>query len=142
MNRAELQRLAQLRLDDAQAMLAASRWPAAYYLIGYAIEFGLKSCVLRHIDATGVIFKDEKYLKRLAGCWSHDLVFLVQLAGLDEPFGLAQQGNAALAGYWGVVKDWKETSRFEERTEAEATALHEAVTHDPDGVMQWIKTRW
>jgi hypothetical protein len=42
-----------------------------------------------------------------------------------------------------VVKDWKETSRYiDERPEAEARALYEAVSHKPDGVFQWIQSRW
>jgi hypothetical protein len=141
-NRSDLQRLAQTRLDDAQALLAASRWSAAYYMTGYAVECGLKSCVLRHIDVTGVIFRDPKYLKSLAQCWSHDLVFLFDLAGLEVDFGMACGANPTLNGYWAVVKDWKETSRYQEKTEAEARALYEAVTHNPDGVFLWIQTRW
>jgi hypothetical protein len=141
-NRTDLQRLAVARLDDGQAMLNASRWSAAYYMTGYAIECGLKSCVLRHIDETGVIFRDQKYLNNLAKCWSHDLVFLVQLAGLEADFGVARGASPALDGYWGVVKDWRETSRYEEKTEAETRALYEAVTHNPDGVFRWIQTRW
>jgi hypothetical protein len=50
--------------------------------------------------------------------------------------------NPALAGYWGVVKDWRETSRYEQKSQPEAEQLFEAVTHDPNGVLQWIQTRW
>jgi hypothetical protein len=141
-NRTDLQRLAQMRLDDAQALLASSRWSAAYYMTGYAVECGLKSCVLRHIEVTGAIFRDRKYLKSLADCWSHDLVFLVELAGLEAEFGRACGSNAALNGYWGVVKDWKETSRYDDKSEAQARDLYQAVTHNPDGVFLWIQTRW
>jgi hypothetical protein len=41
-----------------------------------------------------------------------------------------------------MVKDWKETSRYETKSEAEAQDMFEAVTHDPDGVHQWIRSRW
>jgi hypothetical protein len=77
----------------------------------------------------------------LAKCWSHDLVFLHQRAGLEADFGAARGANTTLEADWGVVKDWKETSRYEDRAEPEAIALYEAVTHDPDGVFRWIQTR-
>jgi len=44
-NKVEWRALAEARVLDAEALLAASRWPAAYYLIGYAVECGLKACV-------------------------------------------------------------------------------------------------
>jgi len=139
-NRVQLQQLAQTRLLDAASLLKEARWAAAYYLTGYAIEF--KSRILRHLGDTGIIFRDQKYLTNLAKCWSHDLVFLHQLGGLEADFGVARGANPTLDAYWGVVKDWKETSRYEDRTEAEARALYEAVTHDPHGVFRWIQTRW
>ncbi len=142
MNRAQLQQLAQTRLVDATSLLKEARWAAAYYLTGYAVECGFKSCILRHLDDTGIIFRDQKYLGRLAQCWSHDLVFLHQLANLEAEFGTARSLNPTLEAHWGVVKDWKETSRYEDRAEPEARALYEAVTHDPDGVFRWIQTRW
>jgi hypothetical protein len=142
MNRAQLQQLARTRLDDAESLLKEARWAAAYYLTGYAIECGFKSCILRHLDDTGAIFRDHKYLTSLAKCWSHDLVFLHQLADLEDEFGKARGANPTLEAYWGVVKDWKETSRYEERAEAESRAMYEAVANDPNGVFKWIQTRW
>jgi len=88
------------------------------------------------------VFGEPNYLKRLAECFTHDLVKLVGLAGLEAEFGTARSANPALGVYWGTVKDWKETSRYELKTEAEAKAIYEAVSHDPDGVYQWIRTRW
>jgi hypothetical protein len=129
-------------LLDAKAFLDAGRWAAAYYLAGYAVECGLKSCVLSHLERTGMIFKERKYLKNLAGCWTHDLDVLVGLAGLIEELGIASGANPALGGYWGVVKDWEETSRYVQKPEAEARALYEAITHEPDGVLRWLRTRW
>jgi HEPN domain-containing protein len=141
-NRKQLQTLAKERLKDAKALIARKRWSAAYYLTGYIIECALKSCVLRHLDATGKIFSDRDYLKRLGDCWTHNLKTLVNLAGLDAAFGPARSANPALAQNWTVVTEWDETSRYKEKTEAEARRLYEAVTHDPDGVLQWIQSHW
>jgi uncharacterized membrane protein (Fun14 family) len=141
-NRTVLQQLAQDRIADASVLLAHSRWSAAYHLAGYAVECGLKSCVLAHLANTGMIFQDKNYLKSLADCWTHDLDRLLALAGLTIEFGLACQADPLLAGYWGVAKDWKETSRYEQKTQVEAEGLYEAITQEPNGVLAWIRTRW
>ena len=51
--RAAWQQLAEDRILDARAHLASGveRWSAAYYLIGYAVECGLKSCILSRVAA-------------------------------------------------------------------------------------------
>jgi hypothetical protein len=141
-NRPQLQKLAQLRLDDAQALLAASRWSAAYYLAGYAVECGLKSCVLRHVHDTGAIFTDSDYLKELSKCWTHDFKLLLKLAGLTATHGAALGANPNFETFWKVTKDWSETSRYEEHTDADARQLYQAITHNPDGVFVWIQQHW
>jgi hypothetical protein len=141
-DRKKLQNLAKVRLKDAEALLGRKRWSGGYYLCGYTIECALKACLLRHLGESGAVFGDPLYLKKLADCWTHDLVKLVNLAGLDTAFGAARGANVALEVFWGVTKDWKETSRYEEKTEAEAKVLYEAVSHNPDGVFRWIQSRW
>jgi len=141
-DRKQLQALAEVRLEDAEALLSKGRWAGAYYLSGYVVECALKSCLLKYLGESGAVFGDEKYLKNLAGCWTHDLVKLVGLAGLDGDFGAARGANPALAAFWGVAKDWKETSRYELRSEVDAKSMYEAVSHDPDGVYRWIRSRW
>jgi hypothetical protein len=69
-------------------------------------------------------------------------VKLVNLAGLDADFGAARGANAALDTFWAVTKTWKETARYEDKTEPEARALYDAVSHDSDGVFRWIQSRW
>ncbi|MBV9327461.1 MAG: HEPN domain-containing protein [Chloroflexi bacterium] len=43
MNRAEYRRIARAKLADAQVLLRARRYDAAYYLAGYVVECGLKA---------------------------------------------------------------------------------------------------
>ena len=136
-----LQKLAKMRLKDAQARLGRRRWSGAYYLSGYVVECALKACLLKHLGESGSIFGSPGYLRQLADCWTHDLVKLVNLAGLDADFGAARSANPVLGGYWGITKDWKETSRYDEKTETDARELFEAVSHKPDGVFLWIQSR-
>ena len=115
MDRKQLQRLANARLQDARALLGRKRWSGAYYLCGYAVECGLKACILRYLGESAAVFGDPAYLRRLGDCWTHDLVKLVNLAGLDEEFGIARGANPALDAFWTVTKDWKENARYEEK---------------------------
>ena len=81
MNRLQWQELAEMRLADARALLKAHRWSAAYYLAGYAVECGLKACILARMStAAEVIFDDKKFSEK---CWTHALIDLVKLAGLE-----------------------------------------------------------
>jgi len=89
-----------------------------------------------------MIFKDGDYLKSLAKCWTHKLPLLITLAGLDSEFESAKRANAAFASNWGCVKDWTETSRYEEATESKARDLIEAISNDPDGVLKWVQRSW
>lgn len=45
-NRFDFQKLAEMRIDDARALLDQNKWAAAYYLAGYAVECGLKACII------------------------------------------------------------------------------------------------
>jgi HEPN domain-containing protein len=47
MNRADFQQLSELRLREAQALLAAGLPDGAYYLAGYAVECALKACIAK-----------------------------------------------------------------------------------------------
>jgi hypothetical protein len=64
-NRADLQFLAKERVLEAGILLKRKKWSGAYYLAGYAIECGLKSCVLVRVENTGIIFEDKKFASDL-----------------------------------------------------------------------------
>ena len=142
MNRTDLQQLANDRIADVEALLAAHRWAGAYHMAGYALECALKSCVLHHIEKTGVIFSDKKYLDALPKCWTHDLSHLLNQTGLMSDFGEACKANPILYGNWGVAKDWTEVSRYQQKNQAEAEELFKAITNVPNGVLPWIQIHW
>jgi hypothetical protein len=139
-NRAHWQRLAEERVVDAQILLGSQRWHAAYHLAGYAVECGLKACILARVDRdSGVIFAAKDFLNN---CWIHDLEKLVENAGLKVDRDGLSSTNKAFQGYWAVAKDWTEKSRYDVKTESQAKELIEAITHDPDGVLPWIRKHW
>lgn len=140
MNRFDFQQLAADRISDGEALLAAHRWAGAYYLAGYAVECGLKSCVLARVSqATEIIFEDRKFSEK---CWTHNLLDLVKLAGLEAARASDMAANAALANHWAVVKDWSEQSRYKPSDEAQARLLFHAITDSENGVLPWIRARW
>lgn len=47
MNRADLQNLAELRINEAKLLLDRGFYQGAYYVAGYAIECALKACIAK-----------------------------------------------------------------------------------------------
>jgi hypothetical protein len=138
-NRAEWQQLARDRIREAKALLAAKLWGGAYYLAGYVVECGLKSCILAYVERTGAIFEDRRYAEK---CWTHDLEELVSLASLEKSLGLAIAANPALKQNWLIVTDWSELSRYRRTPHHKAKRLYRAITDKPDGMMPWITNHW
>src|SRR3954466_13688491 len=116
-NQAELQKMAEERLNDAKALIDGSRWEFAYYAAGYAVECALKSCILARMIHTAWIF-EEKWEAKL--CLTHEFEKLVHLAGLgDQLFSDLKSSAAAgkeLAINWETAKKWTVTSRYEAKT--------------------------
>jgi hypothetical protein len=139
LNRTELRQLADDRVLDARSLLNTSRWSGAYYLGGYAMECGLKACVLAFVEKTGQIFRDKRFSEK---CFTHNLIDLIDVAGLKKEHEDLLKTNPAFALYWGVAKKWTEAARYQQKSEKEARELDEAITNDPDGVLRWIRTNW
>jgi hypothetical protein len=138
-NREECQRLAEDRVLDADALIAAGRWSAAYYLLGYALECALKSCILALVTRTGVIFENKKFIEE---CWTHEPTKLLKSAGLDQELGLAIQANIRLAENWQIAKDWTEIARYRQTDRVAAERIYQAIADPVDGVLPWLKARW
>ncbi|MHB0969451.1 MAG: HEPN domain-containing protein [Thermoanaerobaculia bacterium] len=138
MNRQELQRIADLRVADADTLLAASRYEGAYYLLGYAVECALKACIAKQIREFD--FPDRKLV---LDSYVHDLSKLLNISGVkalhDEEMGT----NRAFATNWSLVKEWKEESRYKTSVpEAVANDFYSAVTDPNSGVLPWLKKHW
>lgn len=140
MNRLEFQALAEERIVDARALLAVGQWSAAYYLAGYAVECGLKACILKRVTAASeVIFEDRKFSDK---CWTHAVEPLLELAGLEDAFEADLGANPALKKNWPIVCAWNEQVRYQTISQDKAEKFFEAVTEPTNGVMSWIGVRW
>ena len=137
MNRTKFQELTKIRVQEANTLLNAGQYPGAYYLVGYAIECALKACISKQVKQYD--FPDRKLANE---AHTHELEKLVGLAGLKQDFEQDRQNNPNLNLNWTIMKDWKETSRYDsEITSQQALDLYSACI-GPNGVLPWIKKRW
>jgi HEPN domain-containing protein len=136
-NRTDLQNLANERIAEAKILFDAGKWSGAYYLAGYAVECGLKACIAK-------LSKPDEFPDKNFGakCWVHDIEQLVELAGLKTTRNVDAGANVNLDANWGIVREWKESSRYDRKNQAEAQALYDAIAQNPDGVLLWIQLHW
>jgi HEPN domain-containing protein len=132
--RSEFQQVAELRVKDAEILLNAQRWDAAYYLAGYAVECALKACIAKGFNQHDI--PDWKFCQNI---FVHDLEKLLKLASLQSQI----VKNSPLDVNWGIVSEWSEKSRYElNTTETDATEMFGAVTDLANGVLVWLKNNW
>jgi len=138
MNRADLQSLAEARVEDARVLLANGRYAAAYYLCGYAVECGIKACVARQIVA-GEYPPDRQYSNDL---FSHDRDKLLVRAELVSALATERAKDSALRTNWDIVKEWSESTRYESKNQQDATRLLDAIADPDHGVLRWLRLHW
>ena len=138
MNRADFQRIAKTRVDEAKALLDCGHDPGAFYLMGYAVECALKACVA--IQVKQYDFPDKRVANE---AFTHDLEKLVKVAGLGPDFEQDRKADPALDLNWAVVKDWDESARYDMGiTSAQARDLFSACVEQRSGILTWVKKRW
>lgn len=138
MNRIDFQKLAEMRIEEAEALLKAMKWAGAYYLAGYAVECGLKACVAKKTKRHDYPDKDFA-----AKCYTHKVEQLVVQAGLQTAFQAARLASANLDLNWTIVKDWDDKARYVwKRSRAPAQGLFDAITDPAHGVLPWIRLHW
>ena len=82
MNRKDLHKLADLRIEEARVLLnKGCCYAGAYYLAGYSVECALKACVAKQIRKHD--FPDRKLIQ---DSYTHDLNKLLGLAGVRREY--------------------------------------------------------
>jgi HEPN domain-containing protein len=134
MNRTDFQVISELRVEEAKALLDRGLYSGAYYLLGYAVECGLKACIAKKTRKYD--FPDKKIVDK---SWTHELHQLLKHSGLEREMSK----NAALELNWTIVKDWNTKARYRhDISELNARDLYLAVTAKRDGVLSWLKKYW
>lgn len=136
-DRATFQQLAEERLNEAQLLLTSGRPSGAYYLAGYAVECALKARIAAKFRESEI--PSLSFLQRV---YTHDLVKLLSLAGLDDELDADMKTNANLEACWTIVSDWTEQSRYEIWTIEAAKTIVDAVEVDGKGMLPWLRNRW
>jgi hypothetical protein len=67
---------------------------------------------------------------------------LVKLAGLESSLGATRAGNPAFDIFWDSVSDWTEESRYQHKSQQDAEQLYEAITNNPNWVLEWMRQHW
>ena len=137
MKRRDFQQLASIRLREANALLAAGHWEGAYYLGGYVVECALKACIARRTERHE--FPDKH---RAQSSHTHRIKDLIRVAGIEEDLEAASKTDLQFAANWQAVEAWSEQSRYEPRTESDATNLLFALKEKKHGVLRWLKEHW
>ena len=137
MNRIDFQKIAELRLRESRALLAAEFPDGAYYLAGYAVECALKACIAKRTR------EHDFPEKRLVNdSHTHDLDKLLQLARLKDELDVVAQADPSMRSILETVQDWSETSRYENKSTQDAVALLKAIEDQEGGLLPWIRLRW
>jgi len=139
--RDDFKKLTSARLRDARALLKAGQWAGAFYLLGYAVECGLKACIAKAVRKHEFPDKD-----RAQAGFKHKLTDLVQAAGLQTDLQSTKTTDASFKRYWDWIAGetgWSEQSRYRWDTlEGEARDLYKAVADPKHGVLRWIRKHW
>jgi hypothetical protein len=117
--------------------LALRHSSGAYYLAGYAVEFGLKAAIAK---ATARHEFPDKV--RANESWKHDLASLVKTANLDLTRQDASRKDPIFSANWDLVARWNEQSRYSEKEYIAAKALIDAISQRQHGVMVWLIRHW
>lgn len=138
MNRADLQLLSETRVAAAEVLLRDGRWSAAYYLLGYAVECGLKACAARQFRQDEVPDKTV-----VTDFYTHRLDKLLGISGVKAELETRAAAEPGFQVNWNTVRDWSEASRYDHSTtEAKARDMLIAVADPNTGVLSWLKAQW
>jgi hypothetical protein len=137
MNRVDLQGIAETRIQESSALLAAGFPDGAYDPAGYAIECALKACIAKRTREHD--FPEKALATR---SYTHKLQDLLIVAELKTELEETLQADPTVEASWAIVKDWSEESRYEKRTLQEAEILLRAIQDEKRGLLPWIMQRW
>jgi HEPN domain-containing protein len=133
LTRADLQRLALKRLEDAEILFKAERFDASFYLAGYAVECALKACIAKRTQQYE--FPDKPLATKV---YTHNLDVLLEVSELKAE--LAK--DRAFQANWNMVREWSEESRYREYDQESADSILRAISSSPSGVLQCIQKYW
>src|SRR5712691_4990797 len=101
----ELRKIAEERLKDAEALLAAGRYDGAIYLGGYVVELGLKNSICRILKWKGFPQTRSEF-QNYQSFKTHDLDVLLSLSGAEDKI------KTGFLAEWSAVATWDPEARY------------------------------
>jgi len=101
----ELGRIAEERLKDAEALLAAGRFDGAIYLGGYVVELSLKSRICRILSWKGFPQTRSEF-QNYQSFKTHNLDVLLSLSGVEDKI------KTGYLAEWSAVATWDPEARY------------------------------
>ena len=132
----QLVELSDAKLHDAKLLRNAGRSDNAYYLAGYAVELMLKAILSSQFKTDTL--PDKTLLKDI---FIHDLAKLVRLSHLEDDLKARKDIDADFEGYWQIVLDWNEASRYGAQGLEKVNDLIEAIENPEHGVLPWLRSK-
>lgn len=133
----DLQKLAEVRLEDAELLFKAGKSSSAYYLAGYAVELALKACISKLFKAD--VIPDKAFVQ---ATYTHSLENLLNVSGLLPKFKEDANKDPQFASYWGIASKWNESSRYQFWDPVTVATLIQSINDPKHGVFQWVKKHW
>jgi hypothetical protein len=102
----DLRVLSKARLHDAEVLMAAKRFDAAFYICGYAVELALKARICRTLKWSGFP-ESERDFRGFRSVKTHDLEVLLRFSGIEA------RVMAKHVAEWAVVSVWNPENRYQ-----------------------------
>jgi hypothetical protein len=136
-NRADLRKIATIRLQEAKTLQQSRKYSGAYYLAGYSIECGFKACIAKSFGRFE--FPDKK---KVDSSYTHNLRELAKIAGLEPDREQRSLADTRFLNNWTIVVRWSEASRYRVYGRLESKGLLDAIIERDHGIMPWIVKNW
>ncbi len=138
MNKKDLEKLVDIRVNEATTLFNNKCYEGAYYLLGYALECAIKACITKQVKEND--FPDKDLANK---AFTHDLGKLIGVAGLTKELNDYEKLDEDFKLNWAVAMEWSEQARYDKQiAETKVNDFFEAVTNDKNGVLIWIKKWW
>lgn len=103
---ADLDRIAEARLEDGKTLLAGGRYDGATYVCGYAVEVALKARICRTLNWSDFPSTRGEF-QAYRSFQTHELDVLLRLSGQEARI------KQNYFTHWNAVAVWKPESRYD-----------------------------
>lgn len=138
--RQQLQELAQLRLEEAEALFKAGLYDGCVYLCGYVVELALKARICAVLSMNEYSGKGSDRLRK--AFQTHDFDDLKLLAGMERVFSA---DSPELLANWSIASKWKPDWRCDVKGTYDkdtAKEILKAIGEPHNGVLKCISQGW